>query len=463
MNRAALVRRLRHAAARHPLLRQLRDLAQECDASLLLVGGAVRDAALGRRWKDIDLSIASRRAPFLRAIEARFGTAGFRFRKRGVTTWRLRLGGQDVDLVDATQRGIEADLRRRDLSINAIGYELVQQRLHDPTGGLADVRGQRLRAPAMERFQEDPLRAVRLARFCSTLPTFRAHRASVEAARAVADRLRKVSVERLRDELDKLLCGDDPARGLGMIERWGLLAPTLPELLPMKGCTAGAERTNVWQHTLLTLDASAKKRRLPSHAAVRARGELGTLRWALLLHDISKPETFERRADSRPTFHNHENLGASRAERLLQRLKLPKQQSERITRLIRLHLRPGHLADSGASPRGLRRLARDAGEDLDLLCLHAACDAYGSGGPADRPRWRRLGRVLRALPEVAERLALIPAEPLLSGAEVMRYGKIPAGPQVGRWMREIATRRDDGEVTTRRQAVEWLRRAAREL
>ena len=463
MRRDALVRRLRYASSRHPLLRQFREWARDADATILLVGGAVRDAALGRSWKDIDLTVASGRDRLLRAIEARYSTTGFRFRKRGVTTWRVRLDGQDIDLVDATSRGVDADLKRRDLTINAIGYDLVRQQLIDPTGGLRDLRAKRLRAPSPRAFAEDPLRALRLARFSAALPEFRAQREAVSAAIEVAPKLRRVSVERVREELDKMLHAPAPATGLARLRSWGQLQPLLPELVPMTGCAAGQDRPDVWEHTLLTIDASATRPRLPSHRAVRESGELATLRWALLLHDISKPETFELRSDGRPTFHNHENLGAKRADALLQRLRAPNSMRLRVKQLIRLHLRPGHLADSGPSARGLRRLAREAGDDLDLLCLHAACDAYGSGGPGDRPRWRRLGKVLRELPRVAARLAKIPGEPLLTGSEVMRYGKIPAGPRVGDWMRQLATLRDDGEITTRRQAVEWLRQASSDL
>jgi poly(A) polymerase len=454
---------LRYATSRHPLLRQFREWAREADATILLVGGAVRDAALGRQWKDIDLTVAGGRDRLLQAIEDRYSTKGFRFRKRGITTWRVRLDGSDVDLVDATARGIDADLRRRDLTINAIGYDLLNEELLDPTGGLRDLRDKKLRAPASRVFDEDPLRALRLARFSAALPEFRVQREAVAAAIEVAPKLRRVSVERVREELNKMLSSIDPAIGLARLKSWGQLRPLLPELLPMTDCAAGKERPDVWEHTLLTIDASAKRSRLPSHSAVRSRDELAMVRWALLLHDISKPETFELRSDGRPTFHNHENLGAKRADALLQRLRAPNADRKRVTRLIRLHLRPGHLADSGASPRGLRRLAREAGDDLELLCLHAACDAYGSGGPDDRPRWRRLGAVLRELPRVADQLARLPGEPLLSGAEVMRYGKISAGPQVGDWMRQLATLRDDGEITTRRQAVEWLRRASADL
>ena len=145
-------------------------------------------------------------------------------------------------------------------------------------------------------------------------------------------------------------------------------------------------------------------------------------------------------------------------EKLLRRLRFDSATRRRILQLVLWHLRPGHLADAGAPARGMRRLARDAGDDLSLLRLHAACDAKGSGGPEDRGRWRRMSRVLRALPGVQAKLRKIPMDPLLSGADVMRATGLSPGPKVGKVLREIAEARDDGVLSTHRQALAWLRK-----
>jgi poly(A) polymerase len=149
------------------------------------------------------------------------------------------------------------------------------------------------------------------------------------------------------------------------------------------------------------------------------------------------------------------------ADAVLKRLRFESRTRRRITQLVRWHLRPGHLADAGAPARGMRRLARDAGDDLPLLCLHAACDAQGSGGTAGAARWRRMSRVLRALPEVHSRLRALPEAPLLSGADVIRATGLTPGPRIGALLREIADARDDGLVSTRRQALAYLKKAVR--
>ena len=257
--------------------------------------------------------------------------------------------------------------------------------------------------------------------------------------------------------MDKLLAAAAPHRGLHTLHDWGLARVLFPELAALSGCAAGKGRPDVWQHTVDTIELSATRPRLPSAAAVRRRAELRPLRWTLLLHDISKPETLKLDAAGKPSFHGHEILGARRAEALLRRLRTPAAERKRICRLIRWHLRPGHLADAGAPLRGMRRLVREAGDDLDLLCLHAACDAQGSGGPEQHSRWRRLSQVLRELASVRDSLRTIPLDPLLSGREVMGVTGLRPGPEVGRWLRRIADARDEGRISTRSEARAFLR------
>jgi tRNA nucleotidyltransferase/poly(A) polymerase len=179
------------------------------------------------------------------------------------------------------------------------------------------------------------------------------------------------------------------------------------------------------------------------------------LRWSLLLHDVAKPDTFARLpGNGKPTFHGHELLGADRADAVLRRLRLPRHSRRRVVRLVRLHLRPGHLADCGASPRAVRRLVVAAGEDLPLLVLHAACDAAGSGA-SDPPRWRRLRAVCAALLAEAARERRRPP-PLVSGADVMRVCAIEPGPRVGRLLALARELQRDGVLASREDALAWL-------
>lgn len=457
MTSRELESRLRRRTARHPLLRGVRDSCRRTGAEVWVVGGFVRDTALGRQTDEVDLIGGRGTARLVARLQTLWGTRGHRFRKRGVTTWRFVAGGDRLDLVDASRRGLEADLRRRELTINAVAFDPLESRLVDPLRGLADLRAGRLRAPGPRTMRDDPLRALRAARFLAQLPDFRLMPDARRQARAAARALRRCAVERVAEELDKLLRADAPWRGLEALVRLELLTAVLPELEPLRRCVAGQDRPDVWRHTLDAIACSATPRGLPASAVVRDPAARGLLRWALLLHDISKPETLQLLPDGRPAFHGHEMLGSRRAEALLRRLRFPAARRKRICRIVELHLRPSHLADAGATPRGLRRLARDAGEDLAVLVLHAACDARASGGPQAPRRWRRLGRVLRALLEVGESRRRHPLPRLLDGRDVMRLLKLEQGPAIGRILERLREAQEEGAVGSRREAVAWLK------
>ena len=457
MTRNELEGRLRSRVKRDPLLRAIRNASDETGVPVWLVGGMIRDTALGRRVEDVDLAAGRRASSLVRRLEVRWKRRAFRFRKRGVTTWRFRVEGRDVDLVDAGGRGIERDLLRREFTVNAMAFDLGGGPLLDPTGGLRDLRAGLLRLPRPGVVAEDPVRALRAARFLAQLPRFRLHLSIERAAASSVRAFRRASIERVRDEVDTIVLSAAPDRGLETLERLGLLVSVLPELQPLQECAAGLDRPNVWRHTLDALARSARPGRLPGARAVSNDPEaLRVLRWALLLHDISKPETLAHGADRRPTFHGHETLGARRADALLRRMLVPRSLRKRIARLVLMHLRPHHLADAGAPLRGLRRLVRDAGEDLPTLVLHAACDALASGGPDQTPRWRRLRLVLLRLIFLHEEARRDSPPPLVNGRDVMAALGIDQGPEVGRMLRRIEELRENGRLRSRGEALRLL-------
>jgi poly(A) polymerase len=454
--------RLARRAAREPLLAAARAAAVETGVRAWLVGGAVRDVALGRSGADLDLAAGRPAERLIAALARAWGHRGFRVRKRGVTTWRFRVGEHLLDVVDAGYRGIRRDLHRRELTLNAMAFDLVEETLVDPFGGLRDMRAGLLRPTHDSVMTADPVRALRACRFLAQLPAFRLHRDGGRQARAVASRLRRASGERIGEELDKLLVAADPARGLEWMARLGVLDGALPELVPLRHCVAGRDRPDVWRHTLDAIERSTRAGRLPGGGALREGDGRRVLRWALLLHDISKPETLGSKADGSPSFHGHEELGARRAEALMRRLRVPRALRARVERLIRFHLRPGHLADAGAPPRGLRRLARETGEDLPLLLVHAACDALASGSPDATRRWRRLRAVLLSLLRLHARGGTAPLPRLVGGRDAMRLLGLEAGPAVGRALRAVEEGQAEGLIRTRAEALRFLRGLARE-
>jgi tRNA nucleotidyltransferase/poly(A) polymerase len=454
----AALRRFRSA---DPLARSAHRTALDLGVPLWIVGGLVRDTALGRRSRDLDLVAGKGAAKLVRGLREVWGTRGHRFHKRGVTTWRFQAAGREIDVVDAGRRGLDDDLRRREFTVNAIAFDLASGRIVDPLDGLRDLRRGVLRMPRPGVFREDPLRTLRAARFLAQLPDFRIGSESAEEAKTVAPRLRRAAVERVRDELDRLLVATDPARGLRTAMDLGVVRAVLPELLPMSGCLAGRDRPDVWDHTLGTLTAAAGYRRRPAAALVRDPATARVLRWSLLLHDVAKPDTLVIDDDGRPTFHGHEVLGSGRAGEILRRLLLPKNVRTRVRRLIRFHLRPYQLAECGMPVRGMRRLAREAGEDLPTLIVHAACDGLGSGAPDARARWRKLRAACNALLETWEAAGRETPAPLLGGDDVMRVLGLDPGPEVGAILAEVRDLQESGTIRTRREALAALSERAK--
>jgi len=457
LNAQRLASLLGHRTARDPLTRSARDAARALDAQLWLVGGYVRDTALERRVADVDLIAGRGAARLVAELRRRWSTRGFRVRKRGVTTYRFAVDDREIDIVDASRRRLEPDLRRRDFTVNAIAFDLARGVLVDPLAGLRDLRRRRLRLPRPNVIAEDPLRALRAARFVAQLPDFELDREARQAAGRVAGALRRVAAERVRVELDKLLAAAAPARGLGLLATLGLADALLPELAPLRRCLAGADRPDVWRHTLDAIALSSGRRRLPGASVLRGTDATRLLRWALLLHDIAKPETYAVREDGRPTFHGHEALGAQRADVLLQRLRFPRERRRRICRLILQHLRPSHLADAGSPSRGMRRLVREAGEDLPLLVQHSACDALASGSPDARRRWQRLRRTLFELLELWDRRRRISLTRLIDGRDVMRALGVEPDRRVGQILDRVCELQEAGDLKTRQDALAWLR------
>ena len=461
LSRTALEARLKRRVARDPLLRSARDEAERTGVPLWLVGGYVRDLALGRPTGDIDFAAGPRAATLVRRLEERWQVGTFRVRRRGVTTWRTAFGGRAVDVVDAGRRGLAADLRRRELTINAIAFDLVAGRVLDPLGGLQDLRARIFRLPRPGVVRDDPVRALRAARFMAELPDFRFHAAARDESRCAGPAAARAPVERIRDELDALLTAPDPARGLALLVDFGLLDAVLAELTPLRTCLAGARRPDVWSHTVGTVDAAARRHRLPGASGAADPESARLLRWTLLLHDVAKPETFRRDPDGAPSFHGHEVIGARRARAILARLSFPRAFIRRVSRLVLFHLRPHHLAEAGAPERGMRRLVRESGDDLPILVVHAACDAVASGAPDAAAKWRRLRPVLDRLLALYASARAAPVARLVDGREVMAALGIAAGPDVGAALQEIRERQERGEIADRAAALRYLEERAR--
>jgi poly(A) polymerase len=428
------------------LLRLLKLAAAEKGVRAWVVGGYVRDKLLGRAPINPDvvveggsaLELAARFAELAAApppvMFERFGTAQVTLPDRLVefVTARAESYAPDSRKPDVRQATLDEDLRRRDFTINTLVMDL-EGKVHDPLGmGMADLDARILRTPAEpdKTFTDDPLRMLRAVRFAAQLG-FEPAPDLPPAMRRMRERLAPpvVSVERIADELRKMLVAEQPRRAMELLDEGGLLEIVLPEVAACKGVAQGGYHTqDVFGHTLQAVGFT------PPELLVRL---------AALFHDVGKPAT----ATADGSFTGHEQVGADIARATLERLRFSQKEIDVVVLLVRLHLRPVYYRTEW-SDGAVRRLARDAGAQLERLMALARADLAASAYPDPDKLDELETRIREVLSEKPSRLT----SPV-SGEDVMRALHLSPGPEVGRIKERLTELVLDGEIEPTREAV----------
>lgn len=475
-----------------------------------LVGGAVRDAALGRPVADLDLACKDARR--LAAAVARAFKGALVTLDAENAVYRLVLPPargralKQIDVAEILGRDIGEDLRRRDFTVNAAALELTgrvpaavpESAFLDPRGGLADLRRKVLRVEDDKPLKDDPLRLLRAFRVAAqagltiepeTKALIKKHR------RLVAE----PAGERVQAELLALLAAPGAAARLREMDECGLLTALIEDLEPARRCAEDYYGTGgVLKHTLdvcarleLLLDGFRKiypdlGRPFDEWLAARTSGgapERAVLMLAALLHDVSKPET-ARTVEGRLRFFEHDARGADRAGRILRALRFSGEHVSTVEDIVRHHLRPGHLASGGpVTEKAVYRFFRDLGARAPGLLVVCWAD-HASYMP--EPRLKRLlgaacanpprAALSRLRPEEARKTvrhlqlvslllrryfdqdrAPVPVR-LLDGREVMKALKIPPGPKVGEALERLREAQAEGKVRDRAQALAFVAR-----
>jgi tRNA nucleotidyltransferase (CCA-adding enzyme) len=398
-----------------------------------LVGGGVRDMLLGRTPADFDLATDARPEQVLEIFGRAFSIpTGLQHgtvtvltgpdpetrRSVEVTTFRgegAYLDGRRPSSVTYVST-LEEDLSRRDFTMNAIAFDPLTARLTDPFGGQADLARRLIRAvgDAVARFREDGLRPMRAVRQAAQLG-FDVEAATEAAIEPTLDVFRKVSAERVRDELLKLLASPRPSVGLELMRRTGLLGEVLPELLEGVGCAQNRfHKHDVYGHTLAVVD--------------NTEGD-AVVRLGALLHDVGKPRARTPRegAPGEYSFFKHEYVGKDMADAICRRLKLSTAERERVVAMVEHHMF-FYMPDwtDGTVRRFVRRVGQDA---LGPLFALRAGDVRGRGFDEDPAR--ELGELQRRIGEVAAADAALRVTDLaIDGKDVMRVLEIPPGREI---------------------------------
>jgi poly(A) polymerase/tRNA nucleotidyltransferase (CCA-adding enzyme) len=492
-------------AAYRPLLQRIATLV--ADSDVYLSGGTPRDSLLDRPIHDLDLLTSGDGLELARRLADALGGAFFALDEARGTGRAVFPGeGLVVDVARMRAPTLEADLRLRDLTINALAAPLApllagadSLPLIDPCGGQADLVARQLRMCDARAFQDDPLRLLRTLRLAAGLG-FTTEPATLAQMRADAPAIVRVAGERVRDELTRLLETAGGAWGLRLLDELRILTRIFPELEPARDCEQpivhvlpvlahSLEAVTAMEWMLLELglgephDAGypyapvplALRRhprlRLELPFAERLREELASplsagrprfalLKLATLLHDNAKPQTKRPKEDGSGgvSFHDHQAIGAELAGEIGRRLKFSRHEVSYLATVVREHMRPGQLLQiEPLTTRAVGRFFRDCGAAAPDVLLHSLADHMATrgqllkqGGWLSHAEW--VGALLTSQWATPEEPA-----PLLDGRTLMRELDVPQGPEVGRLLSLVREAQLAGEVASADEALALAR------
>ena len=421
------------------------DLAKQFKAAgfkLALVGGPVRDAILGRLGNDLDFTtdalpkqsekILEKWADSVWDIGAAFGTVAG---KKGeitveITTYRSESYDPSSRKPDVEfGKSIEADLARRDFTINAMALELTteQPTFIDLFNGVTDLQNKLIKTPGKpeDSFTDDPLRMMRAARFMSQL-NFAVDPAIIAAIKNMSSRLEIISAERIRDEFTKIILSPAPRIGITLLVETGLADYFLPEVPKLKlEIDEHHHHKDVYEHSLTVLEQAIGLEQ-------RLGGPNLTLRLAALLHDIGKPKTKQLIPGGGVSFHHHEVVGARMCKERLKKLRFDNHLINDVAKLTFLHLRFHGYGSGEWTDSAVRRYVRDAGELLTHLHLLTRADCTTRNKKKAEGLAKTYDQLEKRIEDLMAQEELNKIRPDLTGDEIMQILGIKPSPIVGK-------------------------------
>ena len=451
-----------------------------------IVGGALRDELLGREITDIDIAVEGDPEAAARELAARVRGPVFQL-SEAFGAWRVvdRRGGVVYDFAPLQGSTIEADLAKRDFTVNAMareqsgegaplgpaGGELIdpsEGELIDPLGGRGDLESRTLRVIGPEAYASDPLRPLRLARFAAELgfePDAETERLTADAAPGVG----RASGERIFAELRRLVLAPEAVRGLALADRLGLLHAVLPELADLHDIEQSHfHHKDVYGHTLEVLERlielegelEGELRDVLDEplADELTRGQ--ALRFGALLHDIGKPATRDVRPDGRITFMGHDRLGERMVHELCRRLRTSERFARFLGALAHHHLVLGFLVHERPLDRAhvYRYLRRTAPVEVEVTLLSCADRLATRGRRSDEATVAHLDLARELMTAALDWREHGPPRVPVRGDELADELGIEPGPELGRLLGELEEAAYVGDADTREQAIALARR-----
>lgn len=472
-------------------IKRVKELLDERSVEGYLAGGTVRDTIMGRDSEDIDIVIA---APAFDTARSVAGALGGRFvpldEANGIA--RIVLRGEPPFHIDlAAMRGnISNDLSLRDFTIDAMALGLgdvaeFESKVIDPFGGRADIDGRIVRSVSEEAFRQDPLRLLRAVRLAAEFG-FSLDGETVEQITRHHALIARVSGERVRDELCRIIAAPKAVGWLRLLDELGLLMEILPELADTRGAEQPKEHYwDVLQHSFETVAAvefllhiGGSQHFGDDHLALApwspilqayfaeevsgGRSRAVLLKLAALLHDIAKPQTKMFEESGRMRFFGHAQEGAAVVSGIMERLRFSARERDILSKMIEQHLRPGQLARDGELPtrRAVYRYFRDVGDvAIDTIFLNLADHLAARGPMMEFDKWREHAETMMyVIDERFREDSIVTPPKLLSGNDIIAEFGLSPGPELGRLLELVREAQASGDVNTREQALDFVRR-----
>lgn len=472
------IKKLRQWVVAQPEFHHLLTISREVEAEIFLIGGLVRDRLLEMDNPDVDITLSRESLKTARIFADRTGGAFVLLRPEGELA-RVVLRDRTFDFAKFRGPDLEADLRGRDFTVNAIALSLVQAFSqgewlpYDPLKGIEDLQNKVLRMAGADSFEKDPLRLLRAFRFSAQLG-LTIDSATGRAIEKFASGLTQSAPERIHHEWLLLLSQPASYFSLQAMEGSGLLIILFPELGRLKGIEQDRyHHLDVYQHSLLTFRCLEELMQtvipLPEDleremaSFLEEKNKTPWLKWAALLHDLGKAVTGDTRKGHK-TFYGHAEFSRNLSAPITDRYRGSTQEKKFIERMIGWHMRPLYLVrelqKKSLTRRALIRFVREIGEELNGIFLLALADTLAAQGQ-EKPEdlevrlialWRE---ALFTRDEIIRPLEIIP--PLVSGKDLVELGMKP-GPVFKTVLSEIKEEQLEGKISDREQALEWVKR-----
>ncbi len=460
-------------ALSHSIFRTVAEVARESGVKAYVVGGYVRDIFLKRDSKDVDFTVVGDGIDFAQAVANKLGESKNVTVFKNFGTAMIKSGDWDIEFVGArkesyqsesrkplvSEGSFEDDLSRRDFTINTLAVSMNAEdygQLIDVYHGMEDLKAGIIKTPLSPgiTFSDDPLRMMRAVRFASQL-NFSIDAGTLQGIKDNASRIEIVSMERISDEINKIIMSPKPSIGFALMWDTGLLKLVFQEMALLYGVETidGLSHKDNFYHTIQVLDNLCKE------------SDDIWLRWAAILHDIAKPQTKKFYPGEGWTFHGHEDKGARMVKGIFKRLRLPLHEKMKfVEKMVQLHLRPIVLSQEIVTDSAVRRLIFDAGDDIFSLLKLCRADITTKNEFKVKKFINNLKVVEDKIRDVEERDKVRNWQPPIDGTQIMELFGIGAGREIGILKNALREAILDGVIKNDyEEALEFITKKGKEM